>query len=630
MEFRFNILTLLLALFSIVACSPDKELDEASAITTDYVDVQIVLSTGNGGGRATRAADNPAYGNNLAGMVTMENGKSYDNYIDPDDVVILVFEKEDTDGDGIYDDGQFIEQAVVTGVVNKKEDGSYTEDDLYETHAILTQIPLRFKNENNTYNYTRNTEFQIVALCNQGINGNSVIKSNFNDLELTGKTLGWFIDNLTYSGYIPNFTRMLINGKDNQKARIPMWGTVPTRIIPNEGQTTITGVVIPILRAMAQVRIKLDSNLHEDYTLNGVKLYNYNTTGTMATTGNADGTEGHNQAIRSTEYTVTYEDNTTQTTIPANSTNFNSTDHTGIVYPSIYGSETQSALDFQYLSDTEEYVIYIPEYRNMAQGNNAAQTAAYIDLDVRNENNNAVPVNNILYFADYTDSSSSSLNANEWDILRNDIYDYTITSITPNGGLNAKVRVNPWKYETMDYELSQNQSVVVMWSSHKPYKYDDYGNYALPVAHEDEINMGFVRVQISMPQPKGVKWMAHLTNTRDFKFVYEYTPNDGGNKEIYSDYGFGAGVSLGTNPTDEDYAAFYSGLSSSQVTVAIAPVNPYEINTNKRTELYFTIETLTEGYAQIDSNGQVDEIVNTIPDRICIVQTAKENIERNY
>lgn len=619
-------------IFSIVACSPDNRLEDATAITTDYVDVQIVLSTGSGGGRATRAADNPAYGNDLAGMVTMENGKAYDNYIDPDDVVILVFEKKDTDSDGIYDDGLFIEQALVTNVVNKKESDSdsYTEDDLYETHAILTQIPLRFKNDNATYNYTRNTEFQIVALCNQGINGNSVIQSNFNDLELTGKTLEWFIDNLTYSGYIPNFTSMLISGKDNQKARIPMWGTVPTRIIPDEGRTTISGVVIPVLRAMSQVRIKFDSDLQEDYTLNGVKLYNYNTTGTMAATGYTDGTKKYNQAIRSTGYTVTYEDNTTQATIPANSTNFNSTDHTGIVYPSINETETQSALNFHYLSDTKEYVIYIPEYRNMAQGNNAAQTAAYIDLDVRNEKNNAVPVNDILYFADYTGSSSSSVNANEWDIIRNDIYDYTITSITPNGGLNAKVRVNPWKYETMDYELSQNQSVVVMWTSHKPYKYDTYGNYALPVAHEDDMEMGFVRVQISMPQPKGVKWRANLTNERDFKFVYEYTPTNGSNKETYSDYGFGAGVSLGANPTDDETKAYWAGLSSNQVTIAIAPVNPYEPNTNKRTELYFTIETLTEGNAQIQPNGQVDEIVNTIPDRICIVQTTEENIEKKY
>lgn len=572
-------------IFSIVACSPDNRLEEANAITTDYVDVQIVLSTGGVGGKATRAVDNPAYGNDLAGMVDMENGLTYDNYIDPDDVTILVFEKKDTDSDGIYDDGLFIEQAMVASVVNKNEDGSYTEDDLYETHAILTQIPLRFKNENATYNYTRNTEFQLVALCNHGIKESSVIKSNFNELELTGKTLGWFIDNLTYSGYIPNFTGMLINGTESQKARIPMWGTVPTRIIPDEGRSTITGVVIPVLRTMAQVRIKLDSDLQEEYTLNGVKLYNYNTTGSMAATGNKDGSDGHNQAIRSTGYTVTYEDNTTQANIPSNSTNFNNTEHTGIVYPSINGTATESALDFEYLSATKEYVVYIPEYRNMAQGSKAAQTAAYIDLDVRDKSLNAISVNDILYFADYTNSSSSSVNANEWDLIRNDIYDFTITSITPNGGLNTKVRVMPWNYETMDYELSQNAGVLLTNQAQASYlSYTVSGvskhrfvNETVYSANEANAEENFAVFTFQVKEPKGVRWVAHLSNPYHFAFTETSTTS-----------GYGG--------EDETY------------TIMVKPNGPFK--SIRETELYFTIETLIDTIASITPVNANNQIVS--------------------
>ena len=299
----------------------------------------------------------------------------------------------------------------------------------------------------------------------------------------------------------------------------------------------------------------------------------------------------------------------------------NPTNATPITIPSIYQEDkiatTSTPLPFSKVTEEGNscYVIYIPEYNHVKDGGETPQSPATITLsitqgeyEVKDQSGN----NYSLHFADY--SASTTPTSPEWDIIRNDFFDYTITRIE-SGKLEANVRVMPWKYETMEYELSQNQAVNVNWASFSPYRYDDYGNYALPVAHEDELEQGFVRINVELGQPEGVKWMAHLTNTRDFKFVKSYQPSNGGDTEIYSDYGFGG---------------------SGEVTIAIAPVNPYEANTNKRTELYFTIETLTEGYAQIeDLNGYVssatyDNTLNTIPDRICIVQTVKDNIQYTW
>lgn len=576
-------------MFSFVACSSDDDMAVSSGEDIDYISVDILLATGGSDDdRVTRAtpdkngtsdSNGATLGTGTGVSIGTEAGTSYDNYIDPNDVTILVFEKKDTDNDGIFDEGEFIEKALISGV--EKPEG-YTEDDLYATHAVLLEIPKRFSKENATYGYTRDTEFQLVALCNQGINGNSVITSNLKDLDLTDKTLEWLIDNLTYSGYIADFTSMLITGKDNHKARIPMFGTTPSKLIPAENETTISGVVMPVLRAMAKVRVKLDiSNQSEKsiYKLAGVSLNTYNANGYMAATGNADATDGCGQAINKQGYTAPYEatyNGVVSVTLPANSTNYNSDTHTGIVHPSITGSATSGTLDFSKLKDGTtdniyEYVLYVPEYRNITQGSNTAQTLAKLSLAVQYADGTTAVENATLHFADYTGKTSCNVTSPQWDIIRNDIYDYTITSITPTGGLKANVRVMPWEYEKMEYELTQAPVVTIGWSDEWPVCYDGI-NYGMPTCYEESSYGATFYVDVSVPE--GVKWQARLTNPLDFEFDPDF-----------DDHGYG-----GVDETN-GYNDYY-GNKAVRVKVKVRPKSSFKEGARRTTNLYFILETL--------------------------------------
>ena len=158
----------------------------------------------------------------------------------------------------------------------------------------------------------------------------------------------------------------------------------------------------------------------------------------------------------------------------------------------------------------------------------------------------------------------------------------------------------PWEYETMEYELSQDAQMEIGWTSANSVNYG-YG-YALPVQYDDVLDyndQGLLKVNVKLNQPVGVKWMAHLTNTVDFELVSEYT-YEWGSTETFSRYGYGG---------------------EGEKTLGIRALNPYD-GTLKKTELYFTIETLIEGNAKIYTswNQNVTNAQNEIPDRIRIVQ----------
>lgn len=455
-----------LMLFGFAACSEDEVGESLSrADNPAPLQVEILLSTGGDGKRASRVTSDHPQGDGDGNSGTLppgagigigsENGLSYDNHIAHNDVTVLVFESEDNDGDGIYDDGLFVEQALVSSVrlFRDVEGSNYTEDDLYQVSATLLQLA--------SGGYAADAAFQLVVLCNLGVSGNSMIQSNLEELVLHGMRFGEFVDRLTYSGYTSKFTQMLVSGKDNQKARIPMYGTIrTTSLIPSEGEHTVSGLVVPVIRAMAQVRVKLDlknTNLRSDYVLKGVKLHHFNTGGTPIAVGKADGTNSagsydyaHDQAICAEGYTITYEDGSTAAEIPAQSTNYNNATHTGIVHPSIpAGMASEEELAFYQLQyDTEkslyEYVLYIPEYRNIAFGDRTVQPASYIDLELlQTKYDGPVRVNTTLHFADYSGTTSGAVYAPQWDVIRNDIYDYKI-SVINEGELSIYGKVTPW------------------------------------------------------------------------------------------------------------------------------------------------------------------------------------------
>lgn len=583
MKLCYHYILATLLTLTLAACS-DEETDMRLNAESTEVYVSVMLNVSGNTAEMTRAGY-VAPGDGTPD-IDMQDGLDYENAINDKDVELYVFDQE----------GTFVEKVLITW---------HTSGTWYGVLNTISQEDV-----------ANGKHFHIVALCNH----KGALNTNYSTPTADITTLDDFIASLSYSGYTEEFTKNLTM-KDHQGADvspssttyIPMWGI---KSIQFAGQGLCTNVgEINVLRAMAKVRVAIGGQAQTDgFTLNGCTLNVANQKGYLAAQKNGDTPQA---------YVATTDNNGIKTYTTAWNTDesVNPTNATPITIPSICQEDkiatTSTPLPFSEVTEEGNscYVIYIPEYNHVKDGEETPQSPATITLsitqgeyEVKDQSGNDYS----LHFADY--SASTTPTAPEWDIIRNDIYDYTITRIE-SGKLEARVRVMPWEYETMEYELSQNQAVNVNWASFSPYRYDDYGNYALPVAHEDELEQGFVRINVELGQPEGVKWMAHLTNTRDFKFVKSYQPSNGGDTEIYSDYGFGG---------------------SGEVTIAIAPVNPYEANTNKRTELYFTIETLTEGYAQIeDLNGYVssatyDNTLNTIPDRICIVQTVKDNIQYTW
>ena len=353
-----------------------------------------------------------------------------------------------------------------------------------------------------------------------------------------------------------------------------------------------------------------------------MSLNTYNANGYMAATGNADATDGCGQAINIQSYTAPYEatyNGETSVTLPANSTNYNSDTHTGIVHPSITGSATSGTLNFYELEDGTtdniyEYVLYVPEYRNITQGSNTAQTPAKLSLAVQYADGTTAIENATLHFADYTGKTSSNVTSPQWDIIRNDIYDYTITSITPTGGLKANVRVMPWEYEKRGYTLSQDVKMYIWWATKKPIEYIG-GEMAFPVLKAGELTQssqaGHLDLQVAMHEPLGVKWRANLSNEVDFELMTEEV-----NGVTYVKEGIGG------------YSNIYH--------IGVRAKGDYDPSVLKRTELYFTVETLVDGYAIIATNeddavttNAVNSAKNTIPDRIRIVQSTPDNCPNN-
>lgn len=611
----------LFVLVSLASCSTDEEIMGVLHTEDDGVTIRLVLTLGDEDAPSTRGV--PA-----DPIDEMKVGSLAENWVN--DAQILVYDKN----------GTFVERADITTAPYKLSQAELPDGvsadkvgTYYGIEGVLHDLPYQALKDKE--------DFQFIVLCNMGsmeqateeaslytVYGYGDSPAGLGDTEFNpaldvanagvAGTVNRAIANLGYRGYTADFTRnMLAIGVEipSKAARIPMWGFLKSTI-ENEKIYTVN-----VLRSMAKVRVALGNNPKNDgFALKGVTLSKANSAGYLAAQNTSNDTR---QAIASDGTTTNwnYKDGNSNSlfgiTDPSPLVDAESP---AIATPLPFVPVDADGLPVSGDATPAAYVIYIPEYRNMdSDGTTPLNDAATISLEIEKD---GIPVLNEqnqphqLLFAKYADNNGNAIKPSQtqWDIIRNDFFDYTITRIE-SGRLEARVRVMPWEYETMEYELSQNQAVNVNWASFSPYKYDDYGNYALPVAHEDELEQGFVRINVELGQPEGVKWMAHLTNTRDFKFVKSYQPSNGGDTEIYSDYGFGG---------------------SGEVTIAIAPVNPYEANTNKRTELYFTIETLTEGYAQIeDLNGYVssatyDNTLNTIPDRICIVQTVKDNIQYTW
>ena len=535
------ILATLLAL-TLAACS-DEETDMPLNAESTEVYVSVMLNVSGNTAEMTRAGY-IAPGDGTPD-IDMQDGLDYENAINDKDVELYVFDQE----------GTFVEKVLITW---------HTSGTWYGVLNTISQEDV-----------TNGKHFHIVALCNH----KGALDTNYSTPTVDITTLDDFIASLSFSGYTEEFTKNLTK-KDHQGADvspssttyIPMWGI---KSIQFAGQGLCTNVgEINVLRAMAKVRVAIGGQAQTDgFTLNGCTLNVANQKGYLAAQKNGDTPQA---------YVATTDNNEIKTYTTAWNTDesVNPTNATPITIPSICQESpiptTSTPLPFSKVTEEGHscYVIYIPEYNHVKDGDETCQAAATITLsitqgeyEVKDQSGN----NYSLHFADY--SASETPTAPEWDIIRNDIYDYTITRIE-SGRLEARVRVMPWKYETMEYELSQEPIVTIGWSEGWPICYDGI-NYGVPTCYENSAYYAEFGIDISIPE--GVKWQAHLTNPIDFEFDPDF-PN----------YGY-AHISPDGETND-----FY-GNKTDRATVKVRPKSIFKEGMRRTTNLYFTLETLVGG-----------------------------------
>ena len=371
------ILTTLLALvLALASCSGDEFLGAPStgdAPAEVYVSVSLNLVGGNDA--ATRATiEAPGDGNPA---ISLEDGTGHEN--DIKNVELYLFDSNKTFREQV-------QSLISTG-------GAWI--------GSLSQITDEEIEEGAT--------FHIVALCNH----RGILHLNNNNTPAKGTTLDAFIASLQYSGYTSDFTSKLLNGE----ATIPMWGITSVQFAA-KGTITNAGS-INVLRAMAKVRVTLDDALYNaGYRFTWSGITKVNSHGYVAAQSGQAIATGANGNV---------------------TTAYNSTGSTPITNVSIPTESVQNYSDFYESVQHRSHVIYVPEFSN--QGITGTDWEGYsntcaVRLDIKYIRNNDwntsvdVKINGLnpqIYFTDY--STTPNPTASTWDIIRNDFYDYTITSI---------------------------------------------------------------------------------------------------------------------------------------------------------------------------------------------------------
>lgn len=389
------------------ACSSDGEFLGAPA-DVDHAEVYISVTLSVGGSQGmTRATVTPPQDGNPS--VSLQDGTFQESYIDPDDVELFVFDQ----------DNKFVDCVNIIWRTHSGNTGNVDSPEA-QPYQCYIQGYLKDVSEGN---------YHIVAICNQK---RGVLKSNDYSPTRASTTLDDFIDGVTYGSYSADFTETLLGGSSSSPsdARIPMWGICTVPLKQGENATA----PITVLRSMAKVVVRLADNV-TDFQLTGVTLNVANDGGTLAAQKTGETVQAYKESSGS--YTTAW----------------NKLDETLITTPSIPSgvkpvSEDEELLFSEVTEDdgVKCYVIYIPEYNHFKDDNDGetVQETATIELTIEDEAGNSVTDSNgnnyKLHFADYSDGESPT--APEWDIIRNDIYDYTITKI--ESGLQVKLKVAPW------------------------------------------------------------------------------------------------------------------------------------------------------------------------------------------
>jgi len=203
----------------------------------------------------------------------------------------------------------------------------------------------------------------------------------------------------------PHLTNFVLSPRDRDKRLIPLYGIRQFDNVKFEKGKRITlDDPITMLRAMAKVEVILD--VDQDLSLKGVKLRGYNDVGYCAPNGVYSQTDYDHGGNWDADYVHRLH----------------------LVGGKNDVGATSKTLDFRCLntkeSDKKEtWIAYIPEYRNVNDGDGSkASDEAIIDLIFNKKTDKTFNI----YFADYSDSAEKVEEHKRMNIERNNIYRFTV------------------------------------------------------------------------------------------------------------------------------------------------------------------------------------------------------------
>lgn len=364
---------------------PDQECDTK----TEPVNVRLILSMM--GGRSLSRA--PLTDTPTTDYLPDEEPLGNEYYINPYDVEVLVFTCGETP-----EKSTFVERA---SMVRASETDYYYQ---YQLDGTLTKIQ-------------EGTPYRMVVLAN--MNG-SCYTTGAIALEEGKTTMTNYLESLVYTGYSASFTAGLLTNGSTE--RIPMWGTTAAYL--NDGAQ----INMDLLRAMSKVKVKMPKNLGKE--LSAVTLEYANPSGYVTP---LIAKRDENTATNAIGVSAITNNDAEKKTITGGNTQRVRTPRipTGLTLIDSFDLAAESTLSFSDVSSTDnyEYVIYIPEYKNLG----IEATPARMKLTIGDK-----PYK--LEFKDYAQENPTGY----FDIVRNYFYDYTITGVDDGLNLDFTLNVAPW------------------------------------------------------------------------------------------------------------------------------------------------------------------------------------------
>ncbi len=268
--------------------------------------------------------------------------------------------------------------------------------------------------------------------------------------------------------------------KDNEELYIPMWGVGSFTLDQSTRNQTVEEIAL--LRAAVKCRVKLSEEMSQSYTLSNVTLHPAIATGHVYPTG-------YNQ-VSATEDLYFLKDDDSKDLY-----GFHPYDE------AIDTLLTQSFLEDPSNTDTTPtaWIAYFPEYTNNETN------PIYISLSL---NKGTTTTTHTIAFKDYDNDALYT------DLMRNHLYDFTITGI--GRSMDLTLEVSDWSTPNMKWDLTKELSTESIRWVEDTYSTVDQSEKTVTVLSGVAATGNF-----HIQTPVGVTWYATLTSEdyRPFVFV---------------------------------------------------------------------------------------------------------------